>query len=82
MKDIKFDEEHKPINPLNEYGFGVVAYFKFLKNLAKIYFFISLWSIIIIWIYKNSESSARNSNFIFASMTLGNFKSVQSNCQV
>ena len=38
MKDIKFDEEHKPINPLNEYGFGVVAYFKFLKNLAKIYF--------------------------------------------
>ena len=70
------NEKNDISNPLDQYGFGVVAYFKFLKDLAKIYFFISLLSIIIIWIYKNSGSNARNSNFIFASMTLGNFKSI------
>ena len=70
------NEKNDISNPLDQYGFGVVAYFKFLKDLAKIYLFISLLSIIIIWIYKNSGSNGRNSNFIFASMTLGNFKSI------
>ena len=46
LSDVDLDKD-----PIEAYGFGVVAYFSLLKYLAKLFAFLSILAFILIYIY-------------------------------
>ena len=53
--DSNNDEVKKQEDPIEAYGYGVVAYFSLLEYLAKLFAFFSIFAFIMLYIYKTNN---------------------------
>ena len=74
------NEDNKQDDPIEAYGYGVVAYFSLLEYLAKLFAFFSIFAFILLYLYKTNNYESQNSNLLFGSLTLGNLHSTSRIC--
>ena len=67
-------------DPLEAYGYGVVAYFSLLENLAYVFAVLSVLAFVLIYLYKTNNYESQNSKLMFGSLTLGNLHSKSKIC--
>ena len=74
------DEDKKEEDPIESYGYGVVAYFSLLEYLAKLFAFFSIFAFFLLYLYKTNNYESQNSKYLFGSLTLGNLHSTSRIC--
>ena len=67
-------------DPFNNFGYGIIAYFKLLRSLMGAYFIISIMAVGLMHFFAQGDALAEDRNGMFAKFTLGNLGFSQADC--
>jgi len=67
-------------DPFNNYGFGIIAYFKLLNYLMYAYLLIGAMAVLLMYIYAKGGTLDNERNGYLAKYTLGNLGQSQADC--